>query len=155
MIRKFETPVSYRGGLVAWPSRLVEGLSSKSLALALLDRACRDNFDKNRSLAYQCLLRTSFFFFPCLRNLHAHCPSRIVLPRPLVVATSVDGAGSLCKTGLEIVNSVRGQESDGGALLVRFLFNHYVDKLGWTLSLRGGDVKRPSSVSTGNCKQEP
>jgi len=55
------------------------------------------------------------------------------LPTPLPLHADPVAATKLLAAGLQTAQSPRGQQSDGGAMLVRLVFARYARDLGWTL----------------------
>ena len=102
------------------PSQAYQGHPSPSpLAAAAADAAplllerLHDTYDRNRQLAYELLA---------------------ALPTPCAAAPTLASAHALFIRGLAVTRSPRGQESDGGAMLVRLLVARYVRELGCALT---------------------
>ena len=55
------------------------------------------------------------------------------MPTPLPLHADPVAATNLLAMGLQTAQSPRGQQSDGGAMLVRFVFARYSRDLGWIL----------------------
>ena len=58
------------------------------------------------------------------------------LPAPLFGLTTPDTVASLTRWAVTLTGSPRQRECDGGALLLRIVFEHYVVHCGWTISLQ-------------------
>lgn len=102
------------------------GLVSSEHAEMVLD-CLWDAFDRPRQLGFELLTK---------------------FPLPLPCATTPESVATLLNYAVKLITSPRARETDCGAILVRFVFRTYINKLKWRVQLHPAVVVQAPASTT-------